>query len=89
MLDWTTLENTDRTLVSTAKGFIFWLQSWVTGMDVGREANPSGFYKFTFPDKIFIKKVCFLNFEEEKTNFTTFGPSLKNCWKHPVLEFSW
>jgi len=30
----------------------------------------------------FNKKGCFLDFEWEKTNFTTFGP-LKKFWKNP------
>ena len=87
-LDGTTLESTDRTFVQTAKGFIFGLQlrEWASE---GRRPNPPGFYNFPFPDEIFIKKICFLCFEEEKQNFTTFGPSQKNCWKHPVLESSW
>ena len=91
ILDGTTLESTDRTLVSNCKMVYFCVavigsREWTSE---GRRPNPPGFYNFTFPDEIFIKKVCFLSFEEEKQNFTTFGPSLKNFWKHPVLESSW
>jgi len=35
--------------------------------------------------KFSAKKVCFLNFEEDKSNFTTFGPFWKNFGKiHPL-----
>jgi len=32
----------------------------------------------------FYKERCFLSFEWEKTNFTTFEPPLKKFWKHPL-----
>jgi len=28
---------------------------------------------------------CFLSFEWEKTNFTTFGPPLEKFWKNPLV----
>jgi len=31
------------------------------------------------------KKDCFLNFEWEKTNFTTFGYPLEKNWKNPSV----
>jgi len=34
--------------------------------------------------KISAKQGCFLNFEWEKTNFTTFGP-LEKFWKNPLV----
>jgi len=34
--------------------------------------------------KIFAKKVCFLSFEWEKTNFITFSP-LEKFWKNPLV----
>jgi len=62
------------------------------GMGLEREAKPPGFYNFTFHDERFIKKVCFLSFEEEKQNFTTFSPCLKivgniQYWNPPVKDF--
>jgi len=35
--------------------------------------------------KISPKKGCFLSFEWQKTNFTTFGQHLKNIWKNPLV----
>ena len=33
----------------------------------------------------FSKNDCFLSFESEKTNFTTFSPSLESFWKNPPV----
>jgi len=38
--------------------------------------GPPGFKKFQ-------QKACFINFEWEKANFTTFGPSLEKFRKNP------
>jgi len=39
--------------------------------------------------EIFSKKGCFLSFEWEKTNFTTFGHSLDKIWKNPLVAPPW
>jgi len=49
-----------------------------TAMSVGRGAlTPPWILKFS------AKKGCFLSFEREKSNFTTFGPTWKNSGKIP------
>jgi len=35
--------------------------------------------------KISTRKGCFLSFEWEKNNFTSFGPTLKKFWKNPLV----
>jgi len=42
------------------------------------QGHPLDFEKFS-------KKGCFLDFECEKTNFTTFGPTLEKFWKNPLV----
>jgi len=39
--------------------------------------------------KISAKKGCFLNFEWEKKNFTTFVLPLKKFWKNPLVAPPW
>jgi len=39
---------------------------------------PLGFEKFQ-------QKRCFLSFEREKTNFTTFAPLPEKVWKNPLV----
>jgi len=36
--------------------------------------------------KISANKVCFLSFEWEKSNFTTFGHPLEKFWKNPLVD---
>jgi len=51
-------------------------------MGVGRGAEgakpPLGFENYS-------KKGCFLSFEREEPNFTTFGPPLEKFWKNPLM----
>ena len=61
-------------------------------MGVGRRksvACPPGFWNLTFSSFIFNKIGCFLSFEREKLNFTTFSAPWKNrfcyLWKNPLL----
>jgi len=50
-------------------------------MDVGREVGRRALAPLDFEH--FGKKGCFLSFEWEKTNFTTFGPPVKILEKSP------
>jgi len=39
--------------------------------------------------EIFSKKGCFLSFERQKSNFTTFGPPLEELRKNPLVVPYW
>jgi len=39
--------------------------------------------------KLSAKKGYFFNFEEKKTNFTTFSPPWKKFWENPLLDPPW
>jgi len=55
-------------------------------MGVGRGVG-GGLVPLDFEN--FSKKCCFLDFECEKTNFTTFGPPLGNIMKNPLVAAHW
>jgi len=48
-----------------------------------RKGEAGGDLALPLDFEIFSKKGCFLSFEWEKSNFTTFGPALKNLGKIP------
>jgi len=51
----------------------------------GRRKGGQGRAKPPLDFKIFSKKYCFLSFEREKSNFTTFCPPLERFRKNPLV----
>jgi len=66
----------------------FWSDVYI-GMGVATGRRDQGPLDFDFPITCLAKQACFLSFETEKRNFTTFSPTWKifygSLWKNPLL----
>jgi len=64
---------------------LFTYTTYIITMGVGRGAvgakAPPWILKFS------AKKGCFISFEWEKTNFTTFGPTWKKSFRRPCYTY--